>query len=178
MSKIRDMIDLIADENFDGAKSALKATLAEYMAGRKFLSNRDLYGKDYTNPNEEEQSIKAGLAESDNFDSVAFEKNMDRIKRNRFQPRHFLDDVEDDNVDTWDKLIAHPKYGQDFIADLDQLDFRAAYELSAGLSKSTKKDNWECMKPSCGKRFYSDLDWPECPSCGSKGDDFITPIKE
>lgn len=64
MSKIRDMIDLIADENFDGAKSALKATLAEYMAGRKFLSNRDLYGKDYTNPNEEEQSIKAGLAES------------------------------------------------------------------------------------------------------------------
>ena len=64
MSKIRDMIDLIADENFDGAKSALKATLAEYMAGRKFLSNRDLYGKDYTNPNEEEQSIKAGLSES------------------------------------------------------------------------------------------------------------------
>lgn len=140
MSKIRDMIDLIADENFDGAKSALKATLAEYMAGRKFLSNRDLYGKDYTNPNEEEQSIKAGLAESDNFDSVAFEKNMDRIKRNRFQPRHFLDDVEDDNVDTWDKLIAHPKYGQDFIADLDQLDFRAAAELSAELSESTEKD--------------------------------------
>lgn len=64
MSKIRDMIDLIADENFDGAKSALKASLAEYMAGRKFLSNRDLYGKDYTNPNEEEQSIKAGLSES------------------------------------------------------------------------------------------------------------------
>ena len=176
MSKIRDMIDLIADENFDGAKSALKATLAEYMAGRKFLSNRDLYGKDYTNPNEEEQSIKAGLAESDNFDSVAFEKNMDRIKRNRFQPRHFLDDVEDDNVDTWDKLIAHPKYGQDFIADLDQLDFRAAYELSAGLSKSTKKDNWECL--NCGTTFYSNLDWPEkCPSCGSVGDE-LTPIKE
>ncbi len=64
MSKIRDMIDSIADENFDGAKSALKASLAEYMAGRKFLSNRDLYGKDYTNPNEEEQSIKAGLSES------------------------------------------------------------------------------------------------------------------
>ena len=64
MSKIRDMIDSIADENFDGAKSALKALLAEYMAGRKFLSNRDLYGKDYTNPNEEEQSIKAGLSES------------------------------------------------------------------------------------------------------------------
>ena len=166
MSKIRDMIDLIADENFDGAKSALKATLAEYMAGRKFLSNRDLYGKDYTNPNEEEQSIKAGLAESDNFDSVAFEKNMDRIKRNRFQPRHFLDDVEDDNVDTWDKLIAHPKYGQDFIADLDQLDFRAAAELS----ESTKKDNWECI--NCGNTFYSNLDWPlNCPSCGSDKED-------
>ena len=170
MSKIRDMIDLIADENFDGAKSALKATLAEYMAGRKFLSNRDLYGKDYTNPNEEEQSIKAGLAESDNFDSVAFEKNMDRIKRNRFQPRHFLDDVEDDNVDTWDKLIAHPKYGQDFIADLDQLDFRAAAELSAELSESTEKDNWECL--NCGTTFYSNLDWPlNCPSCGSDNED-------
>ncbi len=166
MSKIRDMIDLIADENFDGAKSALKATLAEYMAGRKFLSNRDLYGKDYTNPNEEEQSIKAGLAESDNFDSVAFEKNMDRIKRNRFQPRHFLDDVEDDNVDTWDKLIAHPKYGQDFIADLDQLDFRAAAELS----KSTEKDNWKCIH--CEHTFYSNLDWPlKCPSCGTDKED-------
>ena len=99
---------------------------------------------------------------------------MDRIKRNRFQPRHFLDDVEDDNVDTWDKLIAHPKYGQDFIADLDQLDFRAAAELS----ESTKKDNWECMNIKCGKTFYSDLDWPECPSCGSKGADFITPYTE
>ena len=107
MSKIRDMIDSIADENFDGAKSALKASLAEYMAGRKFLSNRDLYGKDYTNPNEEEQSIKAGLSES------------------------------------------------------------------------TKKDNWECIKPSCGKTFYSDLDWPvACPYCGSRGKDFLTPYTE
>ena len=69
MSKIRDMIDSIADENFDGAKSALKASLAEYMAGRKFLSNRDLYGKDYTIPNEEEQSIKAGLSESTKKDN-------------------------------------------------------------------------------------------------------------
>ena len=84
MSKIRDMIDSIADENFDGAKSALKATLAEYMAGRKFLSNRDLYGKDYTNPNEEEQSIKAGLSEStekDNWECLncgtTFYSNLD-----------------------------------------------------------------------------------------------------
>lgn len=84
MSKIRDMIDSIADENFDGAKSALKASLAEYMAGRKFLSNRDLYGKDYTNPNEEEQSIKAGLSEStkkDNWECIhcgnTFYSNLD-----------------------------------------------------------------------------------------------------
>jgi len=64
MSNVRNMIDAIADENFDGAKGALKASLAEYMAGKKYVSNKDLFGDAYKNPNEEEQNLKAELSET------------------------------------------------------------------------------------------------------------------
>lgn len=65
MSNVRNMIDAIASENFDEARGALTASLAEYMAGRKFVSNKDVFGDDYTNPNEEEQEMKAELTESE-----------------------------------------------------------------------------------------------------------------
>jgi DNA-directed RNA polymerase subunit RPC12/RpoP len=65
MSNVRNMIDAISDDNFDGARSALKASLAEYMAGKKYVSNEDIFGSDYTNPNDEEQDIKAELTESE-----------------------------------------------------------------------------------------------------------------
>lgn len=65
MSNIRNMIDAISAENFDGARGALKASLAEYMAGRKYVSNEEVFGDDYTNPNDEEQELKAELSESD-----------------------------------------------------------------------------------------------------------------
>ncbi len=64
MSNIRDMVDAISSDNFDGARGALKASLAEYMAGKKYLSNEDVFGSEYTNPNKEEQEIKDELTES------------------------------------------------------------------------------------------------------------------
>lgn len=126
MADIRTMINCISNDDFNGAREALKVSLAEYMAGKKYLSNAEMYGIAYPNPNKEEQVLSKGLTESDEFDLAAFEKNMDRIKRNGFQPRHFLADVEEDGVDTWDKLIANPEYGKSFVAELDQLDFRGA----------------------------------------------------
>lgn len=65
MSKIRDMIDAIGDENFDGAREALKTSLAEYMAGKKYLSNKEVFGDGSINPNDEEQQLKAELTESE-----------------------------------------------------------------------------------------------------------------
>jgi predicted Zn-ribbon and HTH transcriptional regulator len=64
MSNIRTMIDAIAEENFNGAKGALKASLAEYMAGKKYVSNKDIFGDKYENPNDEEQDLKAELTEA------------------------------------------------------------------------------------------------------------------
>lgn len=65
MSKIRDMIDAIESDNFDEAREALKTTLAEYMAGKKYLSNKEVFGGGNINPNEEEQQLKSELTESD-----------------------------------------------------------------------------------------------------------------
>jgi|SaaInlStandDraft_4_1057021.scaffolds.fasta_scaffold22586_2 hypothetical protein len=65
MSKLRDMIDSIADENFVEAKGALTASIAEYMTGKRYVSNEDVFGSKYKNPNDEEQEMKAELAESE-----------------------------------------------------------------------------------------------------------------
>ena len=61
MSSVRDMINAIAVEDFDAAKASLKTSLAEYMAGTKYVSNKDVFGDKYENPNEEEQKAKAEL---------------------------------------------------------------------------------------------------------------------
>lgn len=58
MTSIKDMINSINDEDFDKARSALKTTLADYLAGKRYLSNKDIFGDEYTNPNEEEQQMK------------------------------------------------------------------------------------------------------------------------
>lgn len=59
MCKVRDMIDALAADDFDGARVALKASLADYMSGRAYVSNSDLFGKDYkddyANPNVEDE---------------------------------------------------------------------------------------------------------------------------
>jgi len=68
MSKIRDMIDAIEEDDFSGARIALKSTLAEYMAGKKYLSNEEVFGDRYTNPNKEEQQLKAELTETESVD--------------------------------------------------------------------------------------------------------------
>lgn len=73
MSKVRDMIDAIAVEDFDGARGALKASLAEYMAGREYVSNKDVFGNSYMNPNEEEQQLKSELTESDDSEDEDLE---------------------------------------------------------------------------------------------------------
>lgn len=69
MSKVREMIDAIASEDFDCARSALKTSLAEYMSGMEYVSNKDVFGDDNVNPNEEEQKLKAELTESDKIQS-------------------------------------------------------------------------------------------------------------
>ena len=61
MTSIKDMINHIEVDNFDEARSALKATLSDYLAGKKYLSNKELFGDDYINPNKEEQKIKADM---------------------------------------------------------------------------------------------------------------------
>jgi hypothetical protein len=58
MDKIRNMIDAIEEEDFASARKALTTTLAEYMAGKRYLANSDLFGEEYGNPNDEEQKIK------------------------------------------------------------------------------------------------------------------------
>ena len=59
MSNVRQMIEAIFKEDFDGAREALKVSLADYMAGRAYVSNSDLFGADYkddyTNPNVEDE---------------------------------------------------------------------------------------------------------------------------
>jgi len=59
MTSIKNMIDALDVENFDAARSALKATLSDYIAGKKYVSNKEIFGDDYVNPNEEEQELKA-----------------------------------------------------------------------------------------------------------------------
>ena len=53
MSKLRDMVDAISNDNFDSARSSLKASLASYMSGKKYLSNEEVFGSEYVNPNNE-----------------------------------------------------------------------------------------------------------------------------
>lgn len=59
MSNVRQMIEAIFNEDFDGAREALKVSLADYMSGRAYVSNSDLFGPgykdDYTNPNVEDE---------------------------------------------------------------------------------------------------------------------------
>jgi len=64
MSNIRKMVDAIESEDFDGAREALKTSLAEYMAGKKYLSNEEVFGSAYKNPNDEEAELKKELDES------------------------------------------------------------------------------------------------------------------
>ena len=64
MSSVRDMIDAIAIEDFDAARTSLKTSLAEYMAGTKYVSNKEIFGDKYENPNEEEQKSKDELSEA------------------------------------------------------------------------------------------------------------------
>ena len=59
MTSIKNMIDALEVENFDVARSALKATLSDYMAGKKYVSNKEVFGDDYVNPNKEEQDLKS-----------------------------------------------------------------------------------------------------------------------
>lgn len=54
MGSIHDMLDALENENFEDARTALKTTLADYISGRIYLSNKELFGDDYANPNEEE----------------------------------------------------------------------------------------------------------------------------
>jgi len=65
MCSLRDMVDAIAVDDFNAARVSLKTSLAEYMAGKRYVSNKDVFGDRYNDPNEEEQSIKAGMNETD-----------------------------------------------------------------------------------------------------------------
>lgn len=67
MSNLRKMIDAISGENFVEARGALKASLAEYMTGKRYVSNKDIYGDAYSNPNEEEQDLKSELSEAEKY---------------------------------------------------------------------------------------------------------------
>lgn len=71
MCGLRDMIDAIADDDFNVARSSLKNSLAEYMAGKRYVSNKDVFGDRYSNPNEDEQTTKAELTESNKAFTVA-----------------------------------------------------------------------------------------------------------
>ena len=55
---IKNMINCISDEDYNGAREMLKITLADYISGKQYLSNKEIFGSDYDNPNEEEQSLK------------------------------------------------------------------------------------------------------------------------
>lgn len=59
MTSITKMIDALNAENFEEARSALKATLTDALAGKKYVSNKEIFGDDYVNPNEEEAKLKA-----------------------------------------------------------------------------------------------------------------------
>ena len=63
MSNLRKMIDAIESEDFENARCMLKTSLAEYMSGKRYLSNEDIFGDRYKNPNTEQQELKAGLTE-------------------------------------------------------------------------------------------------------------------
>jgi hypothetical protein len=53
MTVIRNMIDALADDDFSGAREALKTTLAQYISGTNYVSNADIFGNRYHNPNDE-----------------------------------------------------------------------------------------------------------------------------
>ena len=58
MDAIRAMIDAIEAEDFSKARETLTTTLAEYMTGKRYLNDSDLFGSDYSDPNDDEQKIK------------------------------------------------------------------------------------------------------------------------
>lgn len=58
MNSLRNMIDALEEDDFESAREALTTTLAEYMAGKRYLSNSDIFGDEYDNPNDDEQKIK------------------------------------------------------------------------------------------------------------------------
>ena len=64
MSTIRKMIDAISCDDFNGARDTLKASLAEYISGKRYLSNEEVFGSKYKNPNKEEQELKDEIVES------------------------------------------------------------------------------------------------------------------
>ncbi len=65
MADIRTMINCISSDDFNGAREALKVSLAEYMAGKKYLSNAEMYGLNYSNPNKDEQELQTEMSEED-----------------------------------------------------------------------------------------------------------------
>lgn len=95
MSDVRKIIEAIALDDFDGARDALKTTLADYIAGRAFVSNSDLFGKDYIddykNPNVEDDLIlQATLSGGEVRDHY---KSCDREEDEE------TEDYVDDNLD-------------------------------------------------------------------------------
>jgi len=80
MSKLRGMIDAIAADNFDMARESLKASLAEYMSGKKYVSNEEVFGLKYKNPNDEEQKQKAELTEAKKIKEGRYKCNKCRFK--------------------------------------------------------------------------------------------------
>lgn len=83
MSDVRKMIEAIALDDYAGAREALKTTLADYMTGRTYVSNSDLYGKDYIddykNPNvEDDLRIQAALSGGELRDHDKTGKREDR----------------------------------------------------------------------------------------------------
>lgn len=53
MTSVREMIEAISNDDFDAARETLKTTVAEYLAGKRYLSNADVFGDEYTNPNDD-----------------------------------------------------------------------------------------------------------------------------
>ena len=112
MSKLREMIDAIEVDNFDCARSALKASLADYMAGRAYISNEEIFGKSYKNPNKEEQELKAELTEAEELDD---KENIDCVIRyieaNHEKFVEYLDhgSIDDDHESDTTKILKQLK---------------------------------------------------------------------
>jgi len=42
--ELRKMIDNIVDDSFDEAREHLKVVLAQYLAGKRFVTNKEIFG--------------------------------------------------------------------------------------------------------------------------------------